>query len=75
MVEVDSHSSKRVTFASGVKLEAPTVPEPPNDVNVSAEPQHIGGVIGQLEIYRRGGVKIRLHNGTLFDVSVTDLIV
>lgn len=47
---------------------------PSKDVESSKErgsPHHpIDGIIGQLEIYRSGVVKMRLANGILLDVRV-----
>lgn len=31
---------------------------------------HVDGLIGQLEIYESGAVKMRLHNGILLDVRL-----
>ena len=64
---------KKVTFAtpdgpgSGTstpttRLDDPTaekIPDPPVD-----------GIIGQLELYRSGAIKMRLSNGILLDVSL-----
>jgi DNA-directed RNA polymerase III subunit RPC4 len=42
----------------------------PEDVDKEKPPAHVDGVIGQLEIYRSGAVKMRLANGILLDVRV-----
>lgn len=62
-------ATKKVTFAPDTKPSltpgssrpSTTPPEP-----VQEEP--VDGVIGQLEVYRSGAVKIRLTNGILLDV-------
>ena len=41
----------------------------PEDVDKEKPPVHVDGVIGQLEIYQSGAVKMRLANGILLDVS------
>ncbi|KAF8957445.1 RNA polymerase III RPC4-domain-containing protein [Flammula alnicola] len=63
-------TGKKVSFAADVKQDTATssttpstVPSEPN----KAEP--IDGVIGQLEVYKSGAVKIRLANGILLDVN------
>jgi DNA-directed RNA polymerase III subunit RPC4 len=40
----------------------------PEDVDKEKPPAHVDGVIGQLEIYQSGAVKMRLGNGILLDV-------
>lgn len=40
------------------------------DDGLPKPPTHLDGIIGQLEIYRSGAVKMRLKNGILLDVSV-----
>jgi len=71
VMDVDSVSEiggKKVSFALDIK---PDKTEAPN--SVVGEPQKtkpIGGVIGQLEVYKSGAVKIRLANGNLLDVRV-----
>ncbi|KAF7770628.1 hypothetical protein Agabi119p4_6602 [Agaricus bisporus var. burnettii] len=64
-------STKRVSFAPDTKQ--PTTPSssrpstaPPSEL---PKEEPIDGVIGQLEVYKSGAVKIRLANGILFDVS------
>ncbi|KAI9464629.1 hypothetical protein BJY52DRAFT_1184353 [Lactarius psammicola] len=41
----------------------------PEDVDKDQPPPHVDGVIGQLEIYKSGAVKMRLANGILLDVT------
>ena len=41
----------------------------PEDVDKEKPPAHVDGVIGNLEIYQSGAVKMRLANGILLDVS------
>jgi len=69
-MDVDSVSEiggKKVSFALDVK---PDKTEAPN--SVAGEPQKTkpaDGVIGKLEVYKSGAVKIRLTNGILLDVN------
>ncbi|KAF8269850.1 RNA polymerase III RPC4-domain-containing protein [Lactarius quietus] len=56
---------KRVSFSADTKPPA-SVPE---DVDKDKPPPHVDGVIGQLEIYKSGAVKMRLANGILLDVT------
>ena len=58
---------KKVSFAAD--LDTPTqstsaTPAPSEPL----KPEPIDGVIGQLEVYRSGAVKMRLANGILLDV-------
>ena len=62
------NESKRVSFSADTKPPAP-VPVP-EDVDKAKPPAHVDGVIGQLEIYQSGAVKMRLENGILLDVRV-----
>jgi DNA-directed RNA polymerase III subunit RPC4 len=59
---------KKVSFTADTNLNAsssllPVAPSEPKKV------EHISGVIGQLEMYRSGAVKIRLANGILLNVN------
>lgn len=54
--------SKSVSFAPETK---PPVPSP----SQQKEDSTLDGVIGQLEVYKSGAVKMRLCNGTLLDVG------
>jgi len=61
--------AKKVSFAPDVKPDKIELPKP----NAAGYPQKIepvDGVVGQLEIYKSGVVKIRLANGILLDVCV-----
>jgi DNA-directed RNA polymerase III subunit RPC4 len=58
---------KRVSFSADTKPPA-SVPE---DVDKDQPPPHVDGVIGQLEIYKSGAVKMRLANGILLDVRLS----
>lgn len=58
---------KRVSFSADTKPPAPV----PEDVDKEKPPAHVDGVIGNLEIYQSGAVKMRLANGILLDVSPT----
>ena len=60
------NESKRVSFSADTKPPAPV----PEDVDKEKPPAHVDGVIGQLEIYQSGAVKMRLANGILLDVRV-----
>lgn len=59
------HQIKRVSFSADTKPPAPV----PEDVDKDQPPPHVDGVIGQLEIYKSGAVKMRLANGMLLDVT------
>lgn len=72
-VEVpDVAAAKRVTFASDVKPPSLTPGSsrttPSMVTSDPAKPEALDGIIGQLEVYRSGAVKIRLDNGILLDV-------
>lgn len=64
---------KRVTFATpegpGSGTVTPTKPDEPTAEKIPDPP--IDGIIGQLELYRSGAVKMRLANGVLLDVSLS----
>lgn len=69
VVPESSTSSKKVSFAADVK---PDITPSRTPSTVPCEPkqeQPLDGIIGQLEVYRSGAVKIRLANGILLDVS------
>ncbi|KAI0793894.1 RNA polymerase III RPC4-domain-containing protein [Fomes fomentarius] len=59
-------SAKKVTFADDTK-------PPAADATISAETAAVepklDGVVGQLEIYESGAVKLRMQNGILMDVT------
>lgn len=61
---------KKVTFASDVKSDSSTSRTPsvvPESSRIKAvEP--MDGLIGRLEVYKSGAVKMRLANGILLDV-------
>lgn len=59
------NESKRVSFSADTKPPAAM----PEDVDKEKPPAHVDGVIGQLEIYQSGAVKMRLANGILLDAS------
>lgn len=79
-MDVDSvpvGTPKKVSFAPDVKPDIASVASgsgasgsrTPSTVPSEPEPaQPLDGVIGQLEVYRSGAVKIRLANGILLDV-------
>lgn len=65
-----STSAKKVSFAADVKPDIASDSRTPS--TVPSEPkqeQPLDGIVGQLEVYRSGAVKIRLGNGILLDVS------
>ncbi|KAJ6518623.1 RNA polymerase III RPC4-domain-containing protein [Mycena sanguinolenta] len=74
-VAADS-STKRVSFADDTKPESlpgsargsMAPPDAPTDVKAEETPV-IDGIIGDLEVYRSGAVKMRLQNGILLDVT------
>jgi len=60
-------TTKKVSFAADVDTptqSASTTPAP----SEPPKPEPIDGVIGHLEVYRSGTVKMRLANGILLDV-------
>ncbi|KIL69493.1 hypothetical protein M378DRAFT_157757 [Amanita muscaria Koide BX008] len=71
--------SRKVTFALDTK--PPTVPTPSTSSTTGTEQpseskasEAVDGVIGQLELYRNGTIRIRMPNGILFDMkSATQL--
>jgi DNA-directed RNA polymerase III subunit RPC4 len=77
-----SASPKKVTFTADVKPTDTGSTSTTSSRHVSAAPEasapeqenvKIDGVIGQLEIYQSGKVKMRFENGFLLDVSVISL--
>jgi len=64
---------KKVTFAPDVKAPSaastPSTIEPDKDPLKDAPPPLPHGLIGRLEIYKSGAVKMRLENGNLLDVT------
>lgn len=63
-----SSPEKRVSFAQDTKPAEGNTATGPTNVDSETEPNHVDGLIGQLEIYQSGAVKMRLHNGILLDV-------
>ncbi len=70
VVPESSTSSKRVSFAADVKPDVTPSRTPSTVPSEPKQEQPLDGMIGQLEVYRSGTVKIRLANGILLDVSV-----
>ena len=68
-VDATTSEVKRVSFSADTKPPAPSPAPVPEDVDKEKPPVHVDGVIGQLEIYQSGAVKMRLANGILLDVS------
>lgn len=65
-----SSPEKRVSFAQDTKPADGATAANPADVDLETETAHVDGLIGQLEIYESGAVKMRLQNGILLDVCV-----
>ncbi|KAF7356755.1 hypothetical protein MVEN_01010500 [Mycena venus] len=68
-------STKRVSFADDVKpgslpgsARGSTAPPDPPVATKAEENPLVDGIIGSLEVYRSGAVKMRLQNGILLDV-------
>lgn len=62
--------TKKVSFAPDTKPAAtPGSSRPSTAPPEPAKEEPVDGVIGQLEVYKSGAVKIRLTNGTLLDVN------
>lgn len=62
---------KRVSFAQDTKPAAGVnAPGPMQADSGTQQETHVDGLIGQLEIYESGAVKMRLHNGILLDVRL-----
>ncbi|KAG6332652.1 hypothetical protein ID866_6437 [Astraeus odoratus] len=62
---------RRVSFAPDVKPPAPvsaTSAAASGDAPAEKDPQKVDGIIGQLEVYRSGAVKMRLGNEILLNV-------
>ncbi|KAI0060961.1 hypothetical protein BV25DRAFT_1858047 [Artomyces pyxidatus] len=62
-------AGKRVSFSDDTKPPASTIMPLPEDVDKPQPIEHVDGIIGQLEIYQSGAVKMRLANGILMDVT------
>ena len=72
---LDDERPRSETFASDVTptlSDLPPSPAKPAEKvgNVPAPDPKIDGVIGQLELYQSGAVKMRLANGILLDVRL-----
>jgi len=67
--ELPDTTGKKVSFAPDAKSDptAGASTTPSTDTPEVKSP--VDGVIGKLEVYRSGAVKIRLANGILLDVS------
>ncbi|KAJ7281666.1 RNA polymerase III RPC4-domain-containing protein [Mycena rebaudengoi] len=73
--ETPDPAAKRVSFADDTKpgseassARGSAVP-PETPVPTKPENPVLDGIIGNLEVYRSGAVKMRLHNGILLDVT------
>lgn len=64
---------KKVTFATpddaGNGTATPAVKPDDSTAEKAPEPP-VDGIVGQLELYRSGAIKMRLANGILLDVSL-----
>ncbi|KIJ65703.1 hypothetical protein HYDPIDRAFT_27694 [Hydnomerulius pinastri MD-312] len=72
--ELDSSAGKRkVSFAADVKPPAPAANSATPAPGAASEPPKeipkVDGIIGQLEVYRNGAVKMRLDNGIVMNIS------
>lgn len=71
---VDEAPNKKVAFSKDVKPETGLLSKNVTPQNEGAIPEaKIDGVIGTLEVYRSGAVKMRLANGILLDVCQIDV--
>ncbi|KAH9924784.1 RNA polymerase III RPC4-domain-containing protein [Fomitopsis serialis] len=64
----ETGGERKVTFAPDTKPAAPAQGAKPDDKAKDAD-QKVDGIIGQLEVYASGAVKMRLANGILMDVT------
>ncbi|KAI0641967.1 RNA polymerase III RPC4-domain-containing protein [Trametes meyenii] len=63
-------AGKKVTFAQDTKPPAPGAAPPAPSATEKQEAQtKVDGIVGQLEIYESGTVKLRLGNGIVMDVT------
>ncbi|OSD03107.1 hypothetical protein PYCCODRAFT_1366257 [Trametes coccinea BRFM310] len=62
----DGSAGKKVSFADDTK---PPASAAPGDKAAEAEARKVDGVVGQLEIYESGAVKLRMGNGIVMDVT------
>ncbi|KAE9406994.1 hypothetical protein BT96DRAFT_874956 [Gymnopus androsaceus JB14] len=73
IVQKDASSTpaaKKVSFATDVKSEVEVQASSSQGTSTAAETkEEVDGMIGHLEIYRSGAVKMRLANGILLDVN------
>ncbi|CDO73287.1 hypothetical protein BN946_scf185008.g49 [Trametes cinnabarina] len=60
---------KKVSFAEDTKPPAAIGASTEGKTESTAEEQKVDGVIGQLEIYQSGAVKLRMGNGIVMDVT------
>ncbi|KAG5722158.1 DNA-directed RNA polymerase III subunit rpc4 [Termitomyces sp. T112] len=67
VVMAEGTPTKKVAFADNVKSEAGT-PDAPSAETETTQSK-VDGVIGRLEVYRSGAVKMRLANGIVLDVT------
>ncbi len=70
--EPEASGTSKVRFAEDTKPAAPGAPQVKQEE--SAADAKVDGVIGQLEVYKSGAVKMRLGNGIVMDVSFRYII-
>lgn len=71
MADATAEGGKKVSFGPDVKPPAEATPATSRTASTapeSVQPQHLDGLIGRLEVYRSGAVKIRMDNGIVLDV-------
>ncbi|THU99158.1 hypothetical protein K435DRAFT_720095 [Dendrothele bispora CBS 962.96] len=61
--------TKKVTFAPSAKSEPSSSSVPPDFPEKEPVPPPVDGLIGRLEVYRSGIVKMKLANGIVLDVT------
>ena len=66
----DGSGGKKVTFSDDTKPPAAGAPDAAATEKTNADAV-VDGVVGQLEIYESGAVKMRLQNGIVMDVSLS----
>jgi DNA-directed RNA polymerase III subunit RPC4 len=62
---------RHVSFSEDTKEPEKDSAERPEELDDGKPPEHVDGVIGQLEVYQSGAVKMRLANGIVLDVRET----
>ncbi|KAF9054341.1 hypothetical protein BJ165DRAFT_1522884 [Panaeolus papilionaceus] len=67
---LDAPAGKKVSFADGQAPEASTSTSQPATVTIdlAVPTKNVDGVIGELQVYKSGAIKMRLANGIILDV-------